>query len=112
MTELIEKLMQNLSLQQAAMLKDDVEEILRLNTEQEFLSVQLNEWLAAGPELSDEDKQALAEVAELVATNQLLAQQSLNFARRMLKVLGQVQGYGEDGKPVGQQGKTRVDIRA
>jgi hypothetical protein len=113
MTDIINGLLDNLSSQQAAMLRDDIGELQRLTAEQEGLAVRLKALLDEGTVPSDEQRAQMMELNELADTNRLLARQSVNFARRMLKALGQEQGYGEDGKPLGQQqSKTRVDIRA
>lgn len=113
MTELLTAMLTNLGNQQAAMLRDDIAELQRLNGEQAYLATSLKAALESGIEPSEEQRLQMAELNELAETNRLLARQSVNFARRMLKALGQEQSYGEDGKPVGQQqGKARVDIRA
>lgn len=113
MSALLNSVLLNLTAQRQAMVQDDLALVLQLIEEQEALAVKLKEYLSAHKELVDEDKALLMEIHELTQTNQLLAQQSLAFSRRMLRTLAGEDGYGEDGNINTPKSKNlRLDIRA
>ncbi|KAF0195894.1 MAG: hypothetical protein FD169_1194 [Bacillota bacterium] len=113
MSEILERMLANLAVEQQAMVQDDVEQVLKSIEEQEILTVDLNRFLGSKPILSDNQRQQLQQVAALVQLNQLLAQQSLAFSRRMLRLLGGEEAYGEDGNLTAPRAKSlRIDIRA
>lgn len=113
MTSIINRLKTNLDGQLQAMIQDDVTSILKFVEEQELLNLELQDFLAHKPALSVDDLDKLREVSELVLSNQLLSQQSLSFSRRMLKLLGGDESYGERGSVSSTRVQSlRVDIRA
>ena len=113
MSDIISKMLANLSAQRQAMVQDDIERVLTHIEEQEILSLELNTFLASAPVLTDNQRAKLQEVAALVQSNQLLAQQSLAFSRRMLRLLAGEEAYGQDGNLTSPRTKNlRVDIRA
>ncbi|MBT9176078.1 MAG: hypothetical protein DDT20_00380 [Firmicutes bacterium] len=104
------RLSENLRAQQECMLVDDLEKLSELVREQEVLWTECEAYLAATRREGDvADK--LAELRSLVETNQLLAQQSLVYARKVLSVLVEEDGYTDSGQKKVRPGKN-VDIRA
>ena len=95
------------------MVEDDVLQVLKSVEEQEMLTTELNSFLVSKPILSDHQREQLQQIAALVQSNQLLAQQSLVFSRRMLRLIGGEEAYGGDGTLTAPRAKNmRVDIRA
>lgn len=111
MTTSLDKLLVNLQSQQGAMVADDMETILLLVEEQEQLLTDVQKAIAVVSSLDGETRDKLAKVRELVETNQLLAQQSLAFSRKMLKALCEDVDYSETGAPRLRPGQA-LDIRA
>ena len=113
MSGILDKMLANLTAEREAMVQDDVEQVLKSIDEQEVLAAELNRFLISKPVLSDSQKDKLEHVAALVQSNQLLAQQSLAFSRRMLRLLGGEEAYSEDGNLTAPRATNlRVDIRA
>ncbi|MDP3487832.1 MAG: hypothetical protein Q8S19_07865 [Bacillota bacterium] len=113
MSGILDKMLANLTTERQAMVEDDVVQVLKSIGEQEMLTAELHRFLASKPILSKFEREKLQQVAALVQSNQLLAQQSLAFSRRMLRVLGGEEVYGEDGNLTAPRAKNlRVDIRA
>jgi len=73
---------------------DDLVAMSALVAEQQSLWSALLESTAGLTTLSPEEAQLLGELKDLVASNQLLAQQSLHFARRVLGALTGETPYG------------------
>lgn len=73
---------------------DDLVAMSALVAEQQSLWSALLESTAGLTTLSPEEAQLFGEIKELVAGNQLLAQQSLQFARRVLGALTGETPYG------------------
>ncbi|MBS3872608.1 MAG: hypothetical protein KGZ92_04900 [Firmicutes bacterium] len=84
----------NLEKQRQAMQGDDLVAMSALVAEQQSLWSALLESTAGLTTLSPEEAQLLGELKDLVASNQLLAQQSLHFARRVLGALTGETPYG------------------
>lgn len=113
MSGILDRMLANLATEQQAMVADDIERVLKCTEEQEMLTAEMNRFLASKPVTTDKQKVQLQQVAALVQSNQLLAQQSLAFSRRMLRVLVGEEAYGEDGNITAPRAKNlRVDIRA
>lgn len=106
----LDKLCRNLLAQQQCMLVDDLAGLAELVCEQEQLWTECEAYLGSGT--CDEDTPAkLAELKALVETNQLLAQQSLAFARKVLDVLADDDGYSATGQKRVRPGKS-INIHA
>ena len=113
MSKILDKMLANLTAERQAMVEDDVLQVLKSIEEQEMLTAELHRFLATKPVLSQSQNEQVQEIAALVQSNKLLAQQSLAFSRRMLRVLGGEEAYGEDGNITAPRAKNlRVDIRA
>lgn len=106
--QLLRELKDNLTAQRQAMFADDLAALSQLtNTQQGLLdalhSSRVKTYFCSN-EVSAEDAELLDQVLELLRTNELLARQSLSYARRMLEALdgrggGQVSpGMGLDRK--------------
>lgn len=100
----------NLLAQQQCMLVDDLAGLSELVREQEVLWNECEVWLTTGARDEDTALQ-LSQLKDLVETNQLLAQQSLVFARKVLSLLSDDDGYSERGKKQVRPGKS-LDLRA
>jgi len=94
MSEALPLLRHNLAQQRQAMLTDDLEAMAALVAEQNTLWSALLAGTADLASLSPDEKRLLGEIKDLVAGNQLLAQQSLQFARRVLGALTGGSNYG------------------
>ena len=113
MADIFDTLLDNLEKQLKAMVKDEVDVVLSLVTEQEHLAEQLHQRLSSGEPLSKAQTEKARRIAMLVESNQLLAQQGLAFSKRMLKILGGGDTYNKEGLTTGQNIKSkRLDIRA
>lgn len=106
----LDRLRDNLRAQQECMLTDDLERLAGLVREQELLWAECEAYLAAA-QRDDGTMQKLTELRSLVETNQLLAQQSLVYARKVLNVLVEEEGYTGLGQKKVRPGKS-VDMRA
>ena len=106
----LDRLRRNLREQQECMVADDLEKLSGLVREQALLWADCEAYLAAA---SPDDHLAgkLTELWALVETNQLLAQQSLTYARKILSVLVEEDGYTDSGQKKIRPGKS-VDLRA
>jgi hypothetical protein len=111
MSSVFDALMTNLEKQLRAMVEDNLEEVVFLANAQEGLAQQLNERLASGEPVSPEDGQKLRRIADLLSSNHLLAQQSLAFSRRMMRLLSGEEGYNLEGLTTGKP-RGRLDTRA
>jgi ABC-type transporter Mla subunit MlaD len=100
----------NLLEQQQCMLVDDLAGLSELVREQESLWKECEAYLASGVRDADTALQ-LSQLKDLVETNQLLAQQSLVFARKVLNLLVEDDGYSDRGKKQVRPGKS-LDLRA
>jgi len=105
-----DKLRHNLREQQQSMLVDDLESLSALVPAQEQLWAQVVADLAAGS-LQAEAREKIAQLKFLVETNQLLAQQSLVFARRVLRALTDDAPYADSDQWRVQPGAA-INIRA
>ena len=113
MSDILSRMLANLTVERQAMVEDNVLQVLKSVEEQEMLATELNSFLVAKPTLLDYQRVQLQQIAALVESNQLLAQQSLAFSRRMLRLIGGEEAYGEDGTLTAPRAKNlRVDIRA
>jgi len=113
MIALLETVLANLKAQTTAMVNDDLEAVLKLIEEQEALSVKLQEFLSTSPKLSEAELALIQQMHATVQSNQLLAQQSLTFSRRMLRLLSGEEGYSGDGHVnTPRTVNLKVDIRA
>jgi len=102
----------NLEQQRQAMLGDDLELMSALVVEQNKLWSALLESTAGLASLSPEEKRLLGEIKDLVAGNQLLAQQSLHFARRVLGALAGDSTYGAQVQAAPNWSGQALDRRA
>lgn len=111
MTATLDRLLDNLKAQQEAMIADNIEQILMIVDEQEQLLARVQEEVSMAPVLGNDDRTKLAKVRELVEINQLLAQQSLAFSRKIVKALCEDVDYSESGTPSLRPGQS-LDVRA
>ncbi|MBS3939176.1 MAG: hypothetical protein KGZ50_11550 [Peptococcaceae bacterium] len=95
MREWLSLLFTNLDLQRQAMIRDDLEAIARLVEEQNTILKTVEHESPSGVPLTGSEDEKLRAIMDLVEGNQLLAQQSLLFARRVLTVLGDAKIYGQ-----------------
>ncbi|MBS3946810.1 MAG: hypothetical protein KGZ57_00700 [Dethiobacter sp.] len=97
MRDSADRLLHNLREQQQSMLVDDLERLSALVPTQEQLWAQVEADLAAEP-LQAEVRAKIVQIQLLVETNQLLAQQSLVFAKRVLRALTDDAPYAYSGQ--------------
>jgi hypothetical protein len=106
----VDRLLENLGEQQQAMLTDDLERLSALVCAQEQLRAEVEADLAAVPPQAGV-REKIAQLKLLVETNQLLAQQSLVFAQRVLRALTDDTSYTGAGQWRMQPGAA-INIRA
>jgi len=106
----LDRLRRNLREQQECMVADDLEKLSGLVHEQALLWAECEAYLAAASP-DDHLREKLTELRALVETNQLLAHQSLVYARKILNVLVEEDGYTDSGQKKVRPGKS-VDLRA
>jgi len=94
MNESLPLLRENLKQQRQAMQVDDLAAMTALVAEQNTMWSALLEGSAGLTSLSPAERELLSEIKDLVAGNQLLAQQSLHFARRVISALTGESLYG------------------
>ncbi|MBS4054461.1 MAG: hypothetical protein KGZ64_06780 [Thermaerobacter sp.] len=112
MSEALPLLRHNLEQQRQAMLADDLEAMAALVAEQNKLWSALLEGTSGLMALSPEERKLLGEIQDLVAGNQLLAQQSLHFARRVLGALTGGSNYGLPTQGLPNWSGQAIDRRA
>jgi hypothetical protein len=106
----LDKLHQNLLAQQQCMVRDDLGLLAELVQEQERLWAECEASLKSAV-VDGGLAERLNDLKILVEANQLLAQQSLVFARKVLSVLSDDDEYSDTGKRHLRPGKS-LDIRA
>ncbi len=108
--DVLDRILSNLKEQQQCMLADDLQRLSELVSEQELLWVECETQLAVCVrDAGARDK--LTELRALVETNQLLARQSLVFARRVLSALIGDDAYSDSAEKLVRPGKN-LDLRA
>ncbi|MBT9136653.1 MAG: hypothetical protein DDT34_01735 [Firmicutes bacterium] len=95
MREWLSLLFTNLDLQRQAMIRDDLEAISMLVEEQSAILKTVEQESPFGVPLTGSEDEKLRAIMDMVEGNQLLAQQSLHFARRVLAALGDAKIYGQ-----------------
>ncbi len=95
MREWLSLLFNNLDLQRQAMIKDDLEAIARLVEDQSAILKAVEHESPSLGTLTETENEMLRAIMDMVEGNQLLAQQSLHFARRVLAALGDAKIYGQ-----------------